>query len=131
MWDENRAFRDNRTSDYGLQNALSDYVRRKWPVKTCQHVEQFFRVTPCVAKKIVDAQASRAAINDILRDPRHLALSLELVCAVAGTSMEGFIQQQAKEAARERAQWEARERSLEIMQARVAERHRLDRVNAL
>lgn len=122
--DKNTDFRDIRDPDFGLQNALARYVRRSWPSKTVAYVEHHFGLTASAAKKVVDAQASRATLNEILRNPRHLALSLELVCDVAGTSMGDFITKSAEDARHERQQWDARQRALETLSTRLSDRDR-------
>jgi hypothetical protein len=114
--------RPKRENDYGLENALARYVRTRWPEKTIGHVQHEFGLSESEAAKVVYAGASKNTLRRILHHKcGGFGLFVELLADVTGVSLESFIAQQAEEARVERAQWEARERSLETMRARLAE----------
>lgn len=121
-------FRAKRETDYGLENALAKWVRNKWPEKTPIHVAHYFGLSESKALKVVYGTASKALLNEILHHKRGgFALFVALLAEVTGTTLEDHIHQQAEEARRERAQWEAREKHLEALRARAAERRSWDR----
>lgn len=123
---ENR--RSFRKSDYGLENALAKWVRNRWPDKTVQHVAGHFRsLSEAEALKVVYGTASKNTLNRLLHDKNGgPGLFVHLVLDVSGVTLEQYIAEQAREAECERIRWEAEERKLAILQARVSGRGRLD-----
>lgn len=116
-------FLAKRENDYGLENALAKYVRNRWPEKTPAHVAHHFDLSESEALKVVYAHASKNTINKLLHHKRGgFGLFVALAAEVTGTTLEDHIKQQANEARHERAKWEARERHLEALSARVSER---------
>lgn len=111
-----------RENDYGLENALAKWVRNRWPDKTPVHVQAHFGLSESEALKVVYANASKNTLKKLLHHKRGgFGLFLELLCEATGTSLETFIEKQAEEARREAAEYEARERTLEAMSARLAQ----------
>ena len=105
-----------RSSDFGLEQALASYVRRRWPSNTLENVSAEWDLTPGEARGVVYEQASRTTLNKVLRHRRgRFRLGIELLEAITGEQLESFIETQAAQAARERAEWEARERRLQRM----------------
>lgn len=124
-WENPRAF---SKSDYGLENALAKWVRNRWPDKTVQHVAGHFRsLTEAEALKVVYGTASKNTLNRLLHDKNGgPGLFVQLVLDATGCTLEQYIAEQARKAEHERARWEAEERKLAVLQARVAGRYRLD-----
>lgn len=112
-----------RENDYGLENALAKYVRNRWPEKTPAYVSSYFGLSESEALKVVYANASKNTLKKLLHHPRGgFPLFLELLCEATGTSLEAFIEKQAEDARREADEWQARERTIATMQARLAQR---------
>lgn len=119
---------DFRDGDYGLENALAKYVRNRWMDKTVAYVAHEWTLSEAEAKNVVYANASKNTLNKILHHKRGgPKLFVQLVFDATNYNLERYIVDQAEEAAHERATWEARERHLAILQARVADRHSLVR----
>lgn len=115
-----RAFREN---DYGLENALAKLARNRWPEKTVTYVQREWSLTEAEARNVVYATASKSVLNKILRHKRGGAkLGVELVFDVTNSNLEGYIQERAREAAVEAAKWDAEQRRLAILEARVSGR---------
>lgn len=115
-------FRAKREKDYGLENALAKYVRNRWPDKTPVYVAHHFGLSDSEAVKIVYGTASKNLLNKLLHHKHGgFALFVLLAAEVTGVTLEEHIHQQAEEARRERTQWEARERHLAALSARVSE----------
>ena len=113
-----RAFRE---TDFGLENALAGYVRRRWPDKTIAYVQHEWGLTESEASKAVYAQASKNTLNKLLHHKRGgLALFIELAADVCGTTLERHIKTQAERAAHERRTWEAEERRQSALAALVS-----------
>lgn len=118
IWKENRA---KREPDFGLENALAGYVRRRWPDKTIPHVQHEYGLSESEAAKVVYANASKNVLKKLLHHKRGgFGLFVELLADATGTTLEAYVQQKAEEARHERAEWEARERHLEALAARVS-----------
>ena len=107
--------------DFGLENALAGYVRRRWPDKTIPHVMHHFDLTESKAAKVVYGQASKAILNELLHHKRGgFALFVELLADACGTTLEQHIKTQAEKAAHERRIWEAEERRHATLAALVS-----------
>lgn len=103
--------RAKRESDFGLENALAGYVRRRWPEKTIGHVQREWDLSESEAAKVVYGHASKNTLNRLLHHKRGgFALFVELIADVCATSLEEHIKSQADRAAHERAFWAAEER---------------------
>lgn len=118
-------FRENirakREKDFGLENALAGYCRRRWQDKLIPNVQHEWGLSESEASKVVYAQASKNTLNKILHHKRGgPLLFVELVCDVAGTSLEHIIETKAERAAHERRKLEAEERHWATLAARVA-----------
>lgn len=119
IWKETPAKRECR--DFGLENALAGYVRRRWPDKTIPNVMHHFDLSESKAAKVVYGQASKAVLNELLHHKRGgLALFIELAADVCGTTLEQHIKTQAEKAAHERKSWEAEERRQQTLAALVS-----------
>jgi hypothetical protein len=100
-----------RENDFGLENALAGWVRRRWPDKTIPNVMHFFGLSESEASKVVYAQASKNTLKKLLHHKRGgTGLFIELVCDATATTLEQYIKTQAERAAHERRTWEAEER---------------------
>ncbi len=120
--------RAKREKDFGLENALAGWVRRRWPDKPIVHVAHCFGLSESEAAKVVYGGASKNTLRKLLHHPKGGApLFIELVCDVASTSLEEIIHQQAQEARNERARWEAEERRREALARLVSGGGRDDR----
>jgi hypothetical protein len=116
--ENSRPKRENR--DFGLENALAGYVRRRWPDKTIPNVSHHFDLSESEAAKVVYAQTSKNLLKKLLHHPQGgFALFVELLADACGTTLEQHIQRQAEEARNERARWEAEERRLTALASRV------------
>lgn len=119
------AFRENsrakREKDFGLENALAGYARRRWPDKPIQHAAKEWDLSESEASKVVYANASKNILRKLLHHKRGgFALFLELLCDACSTSLEDHIHTQAERASHERRTWEAEERRLATLAARVS-----------
>ena len=109
--------------DFGTKNALARIVRNRWRMRTVQEVMDHWDLTEGEARGVVYAQASQATLDKIKKHPNGgWRLSLEIDALVIGLTLEQFIEQQAREASRERIEREARERHLANLSAALAER---------
>jgi hypothetical protein len=118
-------FRENirpkRENDFGLENALAGYVRRRWPDKPIVHAQKEWGLSESEAAKVVYASASKNTLKRLLHHPRGgFALFVELLADACNTTLEQYIETQAERAARERSIWEAEERRLATLAARVS-----------
>jgi len=113
--------RAKRENDFGLENALAGYCRRRWQDKTIPNVMHEWGLSESEAAKVVYAQASKNTLNKILHHKRGgPLLFVELVCDVAGTSLEHIIKTKSERAAHERRQLEAEERHWKTLAAGLA-----------
>lgn len=104
------------------KNAWAKYVRARWPINTLAEIQRAWDLTEGQARGVLYAQASQSTIDavlDALSPVQAFSLSLEILCIRLNTSLEEYITHQAKEASRERAQWEAEERRLEALASRL------------
>lgn len=119
--------------DQRRRDALAAYARAahsrtqtRWGAQAW--VEAQWGLTDYEAKHLLKGNASEAVWERIVKHPNGgWSVVIPVMGAVIGMSLESYIEQQAKEAAREREQWEATEQRLAALSARVAERRRLDR----
>lgn len=116
---QSMAFRENirakRENDFGLENALAGYVRRRWPEKAIPHVQHEWGLSEHEAAKVVYAQASKNTLRKLLHHKRGgFALFVELIADATSTSLEQHIRTQAEKAAHEEreAQAEARRQAV-------------------
>jgi len=119
-------FRAKREKDFGLENALAGYVRRRWPEKTIGYVQREWGLSESEAAKVVYAQASKATLNKLLHHKRGgFGLFVELLADATSTTIEQYIRTQAERAAHERRTWEAEERRLAALSAHLSEPRRI------
>lgn len=114
------------------KNAWAQYVRRRFNgtnlVKACQSE---WGLTENEARGLVYAQASQRTIDKVLEAEGPFGgfgLGLEILAIKTGVHLEAFIEKQGEVARHERAAWEAEERRLEALSARVADGRGLRRV---
>lgn len=113
--------RAKRESDFGLENALAGYVRRRWPDKTIPHVQHEYGFTESEAAKVVYGNASKNTLKKLLHHKRGgFPLFVELLADACGTTLEQHIKTQAERAAHERRSWEAEERRQQTLAALVS-----------
>lgn len=116
-----KEIRAKRETDFGLENALAGYVRRRWPDKTIPHVQHEYGFTESEAAKVVYGHASKNTLNKLLHHKRGgIGLFIELAADVCGTTLEQHIKTQAERAANERRSWEAEERRQQTLAALVS-----------
>lgn len=125
------AFRENirakQEIGFGLENALAAYVRRRWPDKAIPYVMREWGLSESEASKVVYAHASKNTLKKLLHHKRGgFGLFLHLIEEATCTKLEDYISNQAKRAENERRTWEAEERRLATLQARVSGDDRLD-----
>lgn len=114
-------FRAKREKDFGLENALAGYVRRRWPDKAIPYVAHEWGLSESEAAKVVYGHASKNTLKKLLHHKRGgFALFVELLADACGTTLEQYIQTQAERARDERRTWEAEERRLATLAARVS-----------
>lgn len=113
--------REIRPHDYGMANAAARKVRRDWPSNTIEATAGAFGLTYGEAKGVVYGTASRTTLDKMLKQGGW-GLVVELAADLLGQPLEQFIEQQAREAAHERARWEAKERSLVSLEAKLRAR---------
>ena len=99
--------------DFGLENALARYVRRKWPTRTIQHVQHEWGLSEGLARGVVYGTATRRAINEINRHKTGgpLFLAERLAEAVGSTLLREAEQRRANE----RKSWERVDQGLSDM----------------
>jgi len=114
------------TPGLSTKNAWAQYVRRRFRganlVKACQGE---WRLTENEARGLVYAQASQRTIDKVLdaEGPfKGFGLGLEILAIKQGVKLEQYIEKQAEEARRARAEYEAEERRLEALSASLGER---------
>jgi hypothetical protein len=117
-----------RSSEFGMENALAAICRRRWPSNPIDHIAREWGLTEGQARGVLYAQASRTTLNAVLRHRRGgLRLWLDIIAEVTGEKLEQYIINQAEEARREQAKYEAEVRRLDAMQARLSGRLGEDR----
>lgn len=113
--------RAKRENDFGLENALAAWVCRRWADKTIAHVAHHFDLSESEASKVVYGNASKNTLKKLLHHKRGgFGLFVELLADACNTSLEQHINTQAERAAHERRIWEAEERRLATLAARVS-----------
>lgn len=113
--------RAKRENDFGLENALAAWVCRRWPDKTISRVSHHFDMSESEASKVVYGNASKNTLRKLLHHKRGgFGLFVELLADACNTSLEQHIHTQAERAAHERRTWEAEERRLAALAARVS-----------
>jgi hypothetical protein len=114
---------DQRRRDALAAFARASHQRTQTRFGAQAWVEQQWGLNDYEAKHLLKGNASEAVWERIVKHPNGgWAVVIPIMGAVIGQSLETYIEQQAKEAALERAQWEERERRLSALSARVAER---------
>lgn len=114
------------SSRVSTKNAWAKYVRQRWPANTLGAVQAEWDLTEGEARGVLYAQASQPTIDkimdreDLRRPCGGFRIGLEILAIKTGTALEDYIAHQAEEARRERTEWEAEERRLAILQARLA-----------
>lgn len=112
--------RPKREKDFGLENALAAYARRRWPDKTIAHVQHEWGLSESEAAKVVYAGASKNTLRKLLHHKRGgFALFVELLADACGTTLSDHIKTQAERAAHERRTAEAEERRWAALAARL------------
>jgi hypothetical protein len=106
---------ESPADDYGLENALAAYVRRRWPENTVKHVMGHFDLTDGLARGVVYATATRRGLNQCVRKGGW-SLWLILGAMLFGHALEIHIE---RERERERKSWERVDRSLGSMGERL------------
>lgn len=113
--------RAKRKNDFGLENALAGYVRRRWQDKPIVHVGHEWGLSESEAAKVVYGHASKNTLNKLLHHRRGgFGLFIELLCDATSTSLEQHIITLAQKATHERQTWEAEERRLATLARRVS-----------
>lgn len=119
------------SSRLGTKNAWAKYVRNRWRTNTLAMIQAEWDLTEGEARGVLYAQASQSTIDKIIdrEDERRpfggFRLGLVILEIRTQTQLEDFIVHQGQEAARESARWEAEQRRLAILEARVSGSHRL------
>jgi hypothetical protein len=114
----------------GAPAGCSDRPRR-WRANTLGEIQAEWGLTEGEARGVLYAQASQTTIDKILEHPRGgFGLGLEILALKCATSLEGFIENQAQEARRAAAHFEAEERRWAALRGRVSERSSFDRNGA-
>lgn len=113
--------RAKREKDFGLENALAEYVRRRWPDKAVVHVQHEWGLSESEATKAVYGQASKNTLNKLLHHKRGgFSLFIELLAEATSTTIEQYVHRMAEEARNERTRWEAEERRQAALAARLS-----------
>lgn len=100
------------------KDAWARYCKRRWPNNTVKAVISEWGLTEGAAKGLVFGQASQSTIDQVLDHPRGgFALGLEILAVKTAITLEQYIEQQAHNARRERAELDAREQRLRRMEA--------------
>jgi len=95
-------FRAKRENDFGIENALAGYCRRRWPDKPIQHIQQAWGLSESEASNALYGHASKRTLNKILHHKRGGPfLFCELVADVCGVTVEDIIKSEAERIARE------------------------------
>lgn len=111
-------FQHSRPADYGMANAAARKVRRDHPSKPVEAVMSLYGLTEGEARGVVYETASRTTLDKFMK-AGGWALVVELAADLLGQPLESYIEQQAREAADEKAKWEARERALVGLEAKL------------
>jgi hypothetical protein len=118
-----KSFRFSSSPSLTTKNAWAQLVRRRFYgqnlIKACMRE---WDLTERQARGLVYAQCSQNTIDAILkRDPiEGFALSLEIAAIVTGIKLEEYLEHRAREAAHAQSEWQAAERRLETLRARVS-----------
>jgi len=105
---------------FTTKNAWARYVRRRWGENALKKSMIEWDLTEGRARGLLYANVTQSTIDQILDHPNGgFALGLEILVIKTGLSLEGYIEQQAGEAAHERARIEAKERALASLQTRL------------
>ena len=95
-------FRAKRENDFGLENALAGYCRRKWPDKPIPNIQREWALTESEASNVLYGHASKRTLNKILHHKRGGPwLMFELVADVAGMTVLDIIKSQVERVAHE------------------------------
>ena len=114
-------FRAKREKDFGLENALAGYARRRWPDKPITHIQHEWGLTESEAAKVVYAQASKNTLKKLLHHKRGgFSLFIDLLADATSTTIEQYVHRMAEEARNERTRWEAEERRQAALAARLS-----------
>lgn len=119
--------------DQRRRDALAAYARAAHSRTQTRHgaqgwVEMEWGLTDYEAKHLLKGNASEAVWERIVKHPNGgWAVVIPIMGAVIGLSLEDYIEQKAREAERERIEWQSRERDLAALAARVAERRSFSR----
>src|SRR6185312_617058 len=81
--------------EFGLENALAQHVRRRWPKNTVCEVQRTFDLSEGEAKNVVYAQGSKRALNKALRRGGW-PLAIVLAESVLGQSLRDFVDQERR-----------------------------------
>ena len=115
-------FPAKRQNDFGLENALAGYCRRRWPDKAIAYAAHEWDLTESEASKVIYGHASKNTLNKLLHHRRGgFALFLQLLEDATATRLENFIHQQAEKARNEQVRAAAEERTWAALAARRAE----------
>jgi hypothetical protein len=115
------------------KNAWARYVRTRWPVNGLAEMQRAWNLTEGQARGVLYAQASQSTIDAIMDHVGPMAafgLGVEILAIKTGVRLEAFIDKQAQEARHEAAKWDAEERRLATISARLSERRAFSRGGA-
>lgn len=127
-----------RKSSFRLstKNAWAKWARNRWPNNAVKELMARYKLTEGLAKGIVYAQASQAAIDAVLdaaakeRPLGDFELGLEILAIRTATKLEDYIAHKAQEARHERIEWAQRERARAAQLAVISGRGLEDRLDA-
>lgn len=109
--------------DLSTKNAWAQIARRRFYGRNLVKAAQAeWGLTEGQARGLVYASVTQPTIDHILkRNPvEGFALSLEVAAIVTGIKLEEYLDHRAREAARAQSEWQAAERRLEALRARVS-----------
>lgn len=119
--------------DQRRKDALAAYAQAKHQKTQTRRgaqawCEEHWGLRPYEAKDLLKGNASEAVWERIVKHPNGgWAVVIPIMGAVIGLSLEDYIEQKAREAERERIEWQSRERDLAALAARVSERRSFSR----
>lgn len=89
MSEDTRYIPEKRPNNYGIENALAGYVRRRWRKMTVAFVRQEWGLSDGQARSVVYGTTSLRALNAIIKHKRGgWPLLLEIAADALGTSLE-------------------------------------------
>jgi len=103
-----------------LREALANYARRTWPIRTSIHMAEAWGISKDTAKNVLKGHASDATVTAIIR-AGGWQLALPVIGAVIGEPVHAFFRDQMTQAAKEADRAREHEQLAEAAYRRLAD----------